>query len=190
LDVNEVKKMRVKQFNVTNVLILAVLALYYVIMNVLNVTFTQLFIVIGVMLLIQSVYGLIKGDNPKSFIPIFEKIAIYEKQKMGREWVKQRRMSYVWNLILSGYMFLQAYWHQVSPNVLKIDFFLMMLVTISILIVVNIGLVIHIRKVDSSTSENDMKGYTWKSNLIALVIGAVLGVAMFVMTIWYVILGI
>jgi hypothetical protein len=182
--------MRIKQFYATNGLILAGLTLYYFIINVLDVTFTQFFFVLGVVVLIQSVFGFLKGKDTRSLIPIFERVSIYEKEKMGSEWFKQRRSSHIWNLFLSAFMFLQAYWNQGSSNVFKIDFLYMIILTVSILIIVNISFIIHIRKVDSSISEHDMKGYTWKSNLIGMVIGAVLGVAMFVITIYYVISGI
>lgn len=190
MEANDLRNMRVKQFNITNGLILTAFTLYYIIINVLDVTFTQFFFVLGIVLLIQSVYSLIKGKNTRSFIPIYEQVAIYEKQKMGSEWYKQRKVANVWNLILSGYMFLQSYWHLDSPGVFKIDFIFMFILTVCILVMVNIGLIIHIRKVDRSTSEQDMKGYTWKSNLIGVVIGVVLGLAMIVITLFYVISGI
>ena len=56
--------------------------------------------------------ALIKGDSTKSFIPIFEKVAIYEKQKMGNEWNKEKKGGNVWRLILSGFMFFQSYMYR------------------------------------------------------------------------------
>jgi amino acid transporter len=70
----------------------------------------------------------------------------------------QRKVGYIWNLILSGLMFLQSF---------------MLIMVFFLLVMINISLIIHFRKVDRSTSESDMKGYTWESNLIAVAVGIV-----------------
>lgn len=140
---------------------------------------------------IQGVFGLIRGDSTKSIIPIFKKVAIYEKQKMGSEWYKQRKVGYVWNLILSCLLLLQFYWNRDSTdNVFQIDLMFMFIMTFFLLVMINISLVIHFRKVDRSTLELDMKGYTWKSNLIAVAVGIVFNLVMIVITLSYMMSGI
>ena len=91
----ELSNMRLKQVAVTNGLILTAMIIFFTITNVFTITFAHFFLVLGVLVLIQGVFGLIKGDSPKSIIPIFEKIAFYEKEKMGSEWYKQRKVGYV-----------------------------------------------------------------------------------------------
>ena len=68
--------------------------------------------------------------------------------------------------------------------------FMFMIMTFFLLVMINISLIIHFRKVDRSTSELDMKGYTWKSNLIAFAVGIVFALIMVVVTISYIISGI
>ena len=191
MESTELSNMRLKQVAVTNGLILTVMIIFFIITNVFAITFAHFFLVLGVLVLIQGVFGFIKGDSTKSIIPIFEKVAIYEKQKMGSEWYKQRKVSYVWNLILSCLLFLQSYWNRDSTdNVFQIELMFMFIMTFFLLVMINISLVIHFRKVDRSTSELDMKGYTWKSNLIAVAVGIVFALVMFFITLSYIISGI
>ena len=191
MESTELSNMRLKQVAVTNGLILTAIIIFFIVTNVFTIKFAQFFLVLGVIILIQSIFGFIKGDSTKSFIPIFEKVAIYEKQKMGSEWYKQRKVSYIWNLILSGIMFLQSYWYRDSTdNTFQIEPVLMFIMVFFLLIMVNISLVIHFRKVDRSTSESDMKGFTWQSNLIGVAIGIVFVLIMFVITLFYIFSGI
>lgn len=184
----ELGNLRLKQVAVTNGIILTVMMTFFIIITVFTITFTQFYIVLGILILVQAIFGLIKGDSTKSFISVFEKVAIYEKQKMGREWYKQRRVGYIWNLILSGLMFLQAYWNLDTPeNVFQIDLMFMFIITFFLLLLINISMIIHFRKVDNSTSELDIKGYTWKSNLIAVAVGFVFAIIMIFVTIFYII---
>ena len=191
MESTELSNMRLKQVAITNGLILTAMIIFFTIINVFTITFAHYFLVLGVLVLIQGVFGFIKGDSTKSIIPIYEKVAIYEKQKMGSEWYKQRKVGYVWNLILSCLLLLQSYWNRDSTdNVFQIDLMFMFIMTFFLLVMINISLVIHFRKVDRSTSELDMKGYTWKSNLIAVAVGIVFTLVMIVITLSYMISGI
>ena len=191
MESTELSNMRLKQVAVTNGLILTAMIIFFIITNVFTITFAHFFLVLGVLVFIQGVFGLIRGDSTKSIIPIFEKVAIYEKQKMGSEWYKQRKVGYVWNLVLSCLLLLQSYWNRDSTdNVFQIDLMFMFIMTFFLLVMINISLIIHFRKVDRSTSELDMKGYTWKSNLIAVAVGIVFALVMIVITLSYIMSGI
>lgn len=191
MEPQELSNIRLKQVAVTNGLIVTAILIFFIVTNVFTFTFAHYFLFLGVLILIQAIFGFIKGDSTKSFIPIFEKVAIYEKQKMGSEWYKQRKVGYIWNLILSGLMFLQSYWNRGSTdNIFQIEPVFMFIMVFFLLVMINISLIIHFRKVDRSTSELDMKGYTWKSNLIAVAVGIVFALLMFVITLSYIISGI
>ena len=191
MESTELSNMRLKQVAVTNGLILTAMIIFFTIINVFTIAFAYYFLVLGVLVFIQGVFGFIKGDSTKSIIPIFEKVAIYEKQKMGSEWYKQRKVGYVWNLVLSCLLLLQSYWNRDSTdNVFQVDLMFMLIMTFFLLVMINISLIIHFRKVDHSTSELDMKGYTWKSNLIAVTLGIVFALVMIVITLSYIMSGI
>lgn len=191
MEPKELTSLRLRQAAATNGLILIAIVILYIVTNIFTVRFGQFFFILGGLILIQAVFGFIKGDSTKSLIPIFEKVAIYEKQKMGSEWYKQRKVSYIWNVILSCLLFLQSYWQRDSTeSIFQIDLFLMSIMLFFLLIMINIGLIIHFRKVDNSTSVQEMKGYTWKSNLIAAAIGIVFGIIIVVITLSYIMTGI
>ncbi|MFD2679150.1 hypothetical protein [Bacillus seohaeanensis] len=190
MEPKELGNMRLKQLTISNVLIVIPIIIFFILISVFTITFAHIFFVLGVILLIQGVLGFIKGDSTRSIIPTFEKVAIYEKQKMGNEWYKQRKVGYVWQLILSSLLFLQSYLNQDSTdNGFQIEFMFMFIITFFILVMINISLVIHFRKVDHATKELDFKGYTWKSNLIAIAVGVVFALVMFVIALSYIISG-
>ena len=125
------------------------------------------FLVLGVLVFMQSIFVLIKGDSTKSVIPIFEKIAIYEKQKMGNEWYKEQKTGNVSRLVLSGLMFLQSYMYRdLTKQVVEIDYMFLLVIVFFVLVFMNVSLIIRFKKIDGSNSELDFKNYTRKSNLM------------------------
>lgn len=183
----EIGNMRLKQVAVTNGFLLAVITIYFTSISIFKVTFLHFYLLLGIVLLIQSVFGFIKGDSTKSIIHIYEQVAIYEKQKMGKEWNKQRKAGFVWNLILSLFLLLQAYWHRDSTDYFQMDIIFMFITASFLLLMINISLIFHFGKVDRSANEGDLKGYTWKSNLIAVAIGIVFAFAMIFITLFYIV---
>lgn len=185
MDPTEIDKMREKQIYVMNGLVISCLTIFFLIVHFFNVTQARFFFVLGVLLLIQVIIGFIKKDSTRSLIPILEKVAIYEKQKMGSEWYKQRKVTYVWNLILSCLMLMQSFWNLGSThNVFQIEFMFVFFFTLGMLTLVNISLIIHIRKVDDSNSELEMKRYTFKSNFVAVTIGGICALIVIAMMIF------
>jgi hypothetical protein len=191
MEPTELSNMRLKQVAVTNGLILLAMILFFIIINIFTVAFAHFFLAMAVLLLIQSVFGMLKGRSTKSLIPIFEKVAIYEKQKMGMEWYKQRKLSNVWTLVLSLLLFVQFYLSRDSSGMyFEIDIMFMLILIFFLLMMINISMIIHFRKVDRSISELELKGYTWKSNLVGVIVGIILGFIFLVITVSYIISGI
>ena len=100
-------------------------------------------------------------------------MAIYEKQKMGNEWTKEKKGGNVWRLILSGLMFIQSYMNRDLPyQTFEIDLIFGVVYMVFFLVVfINISLIIRFKRIDRSTSEVDLKGYTKESNMIGIAFG-------------------
>lgn len=187
MEAGELRSMRRKQIAVLNALLFIFLVAYFTITTFLTISFAHLFLVVGVLVLIQGIYGYIKGESTKSIIPILEKVAIYEKQKMGREWYKQRKSSFVLNIVLSCMLFLQSLSNWRYPGrIAQIDINFMIMLTLLFFILLNFSLFMHIRKVDRATSELDFNGYTWKSNLKSVVLGIVFAFIIISISIFYI----
>lgn len=106
---------------------------------------------------------------------------------MGVEWKKQRKMSYIWMLITSGFLFMQAYLNRdISGDFLIFDIRYMVLMLIFILGLSNLSLFIHVKKVDSSKSAQDLKGYTRKTNITAVLLGAFSAIILIFITLFYI----
>ena len=168
----EIKKMRKKQLYVTNAILLTVLIINFIIIYFNIISFSIFYLILGFILLIQATVSLRKGYSTKSFIPIIERVAIYEKEKMGKEWQKQRKGIWILNYFLSGLFFLQFYLNR-NSSLSEFEFDLPLMVSILLLLLglVNGSMYIHFRKVDKATSELDLKGYTWKSYGISVILG-------------------
>lgn len=109
MEPKEIRKLRINQLLLTNVMLLIILVLFFTLSSLFTITFYHFFFTIGVIILIQTIYGFLKRDSTKSIIPLLEKVSIYEKQKMGIEWLKSRRANTGWSIVLSGLMFIQGY---------------------------------------------------------------------------------
>lgn len=187
MELKEIRNMRLKQIAVTNGLLVAGMVLFFIIISIFEIRFTHFYFALGLLMFLQGMMGLLRGESTTSMIPIFERVAIYEKQKMGKEWYKQRKSGRFASLILSALLFFQAYlYRNFQDYIFEIDVVFMSTLVFVILSMVNIFFLIHFRKVDRSTSEADMKGYMWKSNLIAVVVGLALGVMLFTFILIYV----
>lgn len=184
---NEIKNLRMKQLAVTNVILLSCLILFYL-MIFFSMNIAHILLVLGILCFIHAGVRMKKGGSTKSIIPIYEKVAIYEKEKLGDEWYKQSKLKNIVYLIIGCIAFLQSYmnWNS-TVNFLRPDMIGMFVgITILLLITANVSLLIHNRKIDYS-SVKELKGYTWKSVLVAIVLGIVLAIVFFTFIFSYVI---
>ncbi|WP_026583705.1 hypothetical protein [Bacillus sp. J33] len=186
MTVSEIKNLRIRQLLFLNVVLLFFLAAAYMLTRLIDFTISQMFLFIGIAALIQSIVGWTKRNSAKSIIPVMEQIAIYEKEKMGSEWEKQRKVSSQWSLFMSIMMFLNTYVQRDNGEMMKLDLPYLFFLAAGILVIINIGLIVHIRKVDGAQSKSDFKGFTLKQNLMAIVIGVLFGIIIFIFTIAYV----
>ena len=190
MESKEISNIRLKQVTVTNGLIFAFIIILFTVINVFTIKFAQFFFVLGLLILIQSIYGFIKGDSTKSFIPIFEKVAIYEKQKMGNEWNKEKKGGNVWRLILSGFLFFQSYLYRDLPyQTFEIDLIFGLVMVLFLVVFINVSLIIRFKRIDRSTSELDLEGYTKESNIIGGAFGILFTLVVFIIAIIYMISG-
>ena len=187
MDSADIKMMRVKQILVTNGILLITLPIIFSMIFFLEISMSTYFFILAFLVLIQAAAGVVRGYSTKSIIPIFEQVATYEKEKMGIEWKKQRKSSIVSSFIVSIVMFLNWLMSLESPsNMVELDFSFILIISVILIVLINIGLLVHIRKVDGSNSQQDMKGYTLKTNLIGIVIGIVFAILFIIISLLYV----
>lgn len=178
---SEIKKLRVMQLLLLNGTLLFFLGASYILQISTDITFSQMFIFLGIVTLIQSIVGWVKRNSTKSILSVIEQVAIYEKEKMGNEWSKQRTVGSIWTLLFSSILFFNAYFHSDSGEILKIEPMFLLFLTIAILIMTNISMVIHSRKVDGVQSPADFTGYSRNSNVRAIIFGACYAILIFVL---------
>ncbi|WP_337019207.1 hypothetical protein [Oceanobacillus massiliensis] len=187
MELTDIKEMRRKQIGIINFLLIMLMALFFIIIHSFDIPFPVFYFIVGAFILLQAVFRFLKGASTKSVIPAFEKVANYERQKMGREWDKQRKMVAIWSLVLSGFMFWQSYITRGSADdVVKIDFIFMLIIALVTIGLINICLILRFRNIDRSISELDFSGYTWKSNLLGAFMGVVIAFIFFAITMVYI----
>ncbi len=189
MNAKEISNMRLKQLLVSNILIFSSVILFFTVVKIASISVSQFTFVVGIILALQGIVGLVRGDTTKSVIPIFEKVAVYEKGKMGSEWYKERKTNFIWNIILGGFMFMQSYWNRRMPEQ-SFEWEIAFLITVLfiILLVINIASIIRFRKIDTSINSTEFKGYTRKSNAIGVAIGIILAIILGVITLSFVFL--
>ncbi|RKD25981.1 hypothetical protein BEP19_03385 [Ammoniphilus oxalaticus] len=179
-------KMRFDQLVVTNGLILTSITVYLILSNVFEISIAYLYLALGVFAFIMAVNGFLKGESTSSIFPIFEQVSEYEKKKMGKEWVLQRRVGCAWNAVVSGIFLWQAVSHWHSPKVLAhFEYPIILTMVFFILGLLNFGLLMHFRKVDHSASKVEVKENIWKSQLGAITMLICFGFLMFTFTAFY-----
>ncbi|MGD6943178.1 hypothetical protein ACQCT6_14260 [Cytobacillus gottheilii] len=177
MDTNQISNMRLKQAGTINILILVLLALFFLIVNVFTLTFSQFYLTAGVLVLIQGLFGLLKRDSTRSLFPILEQAAQYEKEKMGSEWYKYKRTGHIWSLVLGCMFVLQSVlFSDTGDSVFHVDTVLMLIIAFTVFIMINISLIIHFRKVDQASTPVEFQGYTRKTYAVAFGVGIALGV--------------
>ncbi|ALX48667.1 hypothetical protein [Lentibacillus amyloliquefaciens] len=181
------KVMRRKQAAITNALIIALFMIYITIMSMFEITESQMFFILGLIILANTLMRWIKRKSTKSIFPVFEQVASYEKQKMGSEWRKQYNSGLIMNFLLSGIFLLQSNWLSGSTDtVVRTDAGFMLVTILFLVVLVNTSLYLHVRKVDDSQSASDFRGYTLKSNLIGIVAGLAAALTLSIGLIFYV----
>lgn len=166
------KKMRTKQIIVSNLIAGIMIVAFFILIQMSDIRFIHFFLCLGIIMLFLSIYGFIKKGSTKSFIPIFEQVAIYEKEKMGEEWEKEKRSENISKAVLSGLMFLQSFSFQdVTIPFLSIQPILLLFLLFVTLALINVSMLYRFRKIDRSTEEHGLKGFTKESNMMSMVLG-------------------
>ncbi|SFD37887.1 hypothetical protein SAMN05216238_10162 [Lentibacillus persicus] len=187
MDKKRLRKMRIKQVSVINTLIIVFIIIFFTFVGGLEITQSQFFLILGIIILAQTLVRWFKRKSTKSIIPVFEQVATYEKQKMGKEWKKQYNTGTISNLFLSGIFLLQAYlFTGVNDRGIHIDKGFMLVTFLISAVIINVALYFHIRKVDQSHTASEFKGYTLKSYLIGAAGGVALTFIFFTGLIFYV----
>ncbi|PKR76766.1 hypothetical protein CEY16_13175 [Halalkalibacillus sediminis] len=185
MDKEYVHKLRLKQGMILNILYITLMAIFIALLETFQIRIAELFLTLSIILLLQFCFGMVKRNSTKSLIPILEKVAEYEKEKLGGEWYKERRLGPIMHLFLGCIMFLYYLLNRGSSNlIMDLDYGFFVPLLTSILILINISLYIRARKVDRS-SEDQLKGYTKKTFVSSIATGVIFTITFIIITIVY-----
>ena len=174
------KKMRTKQIAISNLFVGLMIIVFFMLIQIVKIQLTHFLFCLGILMLIQGILGFIRKGTTKSFIPIFEKVAIYEKEKLGKEWEKEKRLDHMWKVILSGIMFIQSSTLRNVDNVFDdVNPVLIIFLFLMVLVILNISMLFRFRKIDRSTV-GELTSYTKESNIMAIALGFFMAIVIFI----------
>ncbi|MGE1212481.1 hypothetical protein [Bacillus pumilus] len=174
------KKMRTKQIAVSNLIIGLLIIAFFMAIEIFKIQLTHFLFCLGILMLLQGILGFIKKGRTKSFIPILEQVAIYEKEKLGKEWEKEKWLDNVWKVILSGIMFIQSFILQNAESSFSdVEPPLIIFLFLVVLAILNISLLFRFRKIDRST-EGELTGYIKESNMMGIALGFFMAIIIFI----------
>ena len=174
------KKMRTKQIAISNLFVGLMIIVFFMLIQIVKIQLTHFLFCLGILMLIQGILGFIRKGRTKSFIPIFEKVAIYEKEKLGKEWEKEKRLDHMWKVILSGIMFIQSSTLRNVDNVFDdVNPALIIFLFLMVLVILNISMLFRFRKIDRSTV-GELTSYTKESNIMAIALGFFMAIVIFI----------
>lgn len=180
------KKMRTKQIAISNLFVGLMIIIFFMLIQIVKIQLTHFLFCLGILILIQGILGFIRKGTTKSFIPILEQVAIYEKEKLGKEWEKEKRLDHVWKVVLSGIMFIQSFTLQNVDNAFSdVDPALIIFLFLMVLAILNISMLFRFRKIDRSTV-GELTGYTKESNIMAIALGFFMTIVIFIFIVIFV----
>ncbi|MDM5297239.1 hypothetical protein QUF51_03560 [Bacillus pumilus] len=166
------RKMRIKQIAASNLIAGIMIVIFFILIQIFEIQFTHFFFCLGLLMLLQGILGLNKKRSRKSFIPIFEQVAIYEKSKLGKEWEKEQRIENISKFLISGLMFLQSFSFQNEENpFFDIQPMFLLFILVILLALINVSMLFRFSKIDRSNQEHELKGYTKDSYMMAIALG-------------------
>lgn len=106
---------------------------------------------------------------------------------MGKEWIRQYRFSYIVNFILGVMFFVQSFFMPDIGSLRPKDFSgMMFFITIFIILLLNITMYFHVRKVDKTKTTADLRGYAGESIVLGFVGGLIVAVILIALIVFYV----
>ncbi|WP_221565076.1 hypothetical protein [Alkalihalobacillus sp. TS-13] len=179
----QIKHMRKRQFIAINIITSVTLFLFMVMLKLFDVTLSVMSFIVGLILLSQVLIKLFK-DKTSSWLPVFEEVAKYEKEKIGSEWDRQYKSQLVLQAVVSGWMFFQSYFmRDAEGSALQSDWSFMVGFVFILFLFVNGNLWFQNRKIDRSVTSEAFKGYTKKSIIVGTIIGLLLAFVVMTATI-------
>ncbi|KHF41655.1 hypothetical protein [Halalkalibacter okhensis] len=173
-----IKELRKKQFLTVNLLIIAYFAIIAPVISILDASRLTVLLVFIVFMGISCFHTWRELGGKKSHLFAWTRqLAAYEKEKLGREWVKSKQTeltSKLFLIVLFGFQLLLA--NPREPFIpLEIGLSIWLLFLLALLLLMNISLYFRNRKIDR-LSTNELQGFTKKENGIGLIVGVMLSI--------------
>lgn len=182
-----IKELRRKQIIWTNLIVIILFSILIIFNSVVH-SKVYYYILLSCLILFSTVFNLLSIKYNFSLFEWSRKLQEYEREKLGKDFVRSRNISSVYSILMMCYFIWQAF--LTSKN--QTDFMtdqsfvnMYILLGITFLIVLNIGFYSHIRKVDRTPTVQ--KGYFWKQIILGLLLGLVVCVILFGFIFYYII---
>lgn len=168
MEIVTLKALRKKQFIALNCGCIIGLALFFLLLYV-GIPLNKIMLFLGIILLLTVIF---KNQYIKYIFKVFpykEKLFLYEKNKLGREWYRLNKMNNIATVVLGIVTLLQGI---ISDTVISLDILIITIILSPLfLILLNGSFYFHIKKIDND-GNSSFNGYT-KKRLILSILAAI-----------------
>ncbi len=181
-----IKLLRRKQIIWTNLSVIIVFIFFFMFISFVKSMFYY-YLLISTFLFISAIFIFISVKYNYSLFEWSRKLQAYEKEKLGKGWVRSRYIASIYTFLMAIYFIWQAYGtrtYQPDFNPDHIFKSMFIVIGITVLVVLNISLFSHIKKIDRTPTVQ--KGYYWKQIGLGLVLGLVICIILFGYIFYYI----
>ena len=163
------KKLRKKQFIALNCGSIIGLVFFFLLLYV-GIPLNKMLLFLGIIILIIAIFKNKYISYIFKIFPYKEKLFLYEKNKLGREWYRLNKMNNIATVVLGIVSLLQGI---ISDDaVISFDVLIISIIISPLfLILINCSLYFHIKKIDNAGSSS-FNGYT-KKRLVLSILAAI-----------------
>lgn len=174
IESKRLRSLRTNQYIHINIAIIIMFTFFYVLFNGISLNKIKMYlgIFIPLTLILERWFNRLKY----LLFPYLEELDTYEKEKLGEEWNKMKKLNNIYMLIVGTVFILQGI---KNYPVIRLEVSKITILGCFILIVLfNSSLFFHNRKVDKGNI-NSLKGYTRKRILFGIKIGLIFTISLF-----------
>lgn len=187
MELQRLRVLRRKQIILLNGTYVLVLGIYTCLLSVFPPTISAMFQGIASLSLLGVILSIFRQRSSRwwfKLFPFMQEIHEYEQVKLNRQQTKLQKSIIVSNLLQAGLFFwlsLQAPTDQ-TLELSKLGPLLLGIIMVALLVVINLSLFRHIKRVDHDSAEQ-LRHYAWKTWIFAIIASVITVLVMFFLTI-------
>lgn len=173
MEMQKLQELRKRQWGYTNLVFIILLALFYLLIY-LELSSRAVYFLLGIAFLLVPINSWI-FKRPQPWLTLFpgmKELVQYEKEKLQDSWRHYYTASAILFSVFSIFFFVQALFRSDRPFMEGIPFWYLIVVPVILLLIGNLNIRFHIRRMDNKTPEQ-LKVFAYERMLFTTVFASV-----------------